>query len=37
MPFASVIRDQFLSAIANGQSELDWSSIARVQAKRAGL
>jgi 3-hydroxyisobutyrate dehydrogenase-like beta-hydroxyacid dehydrogenase len=37
MPFASVIRDQFLAAIAHGQSELDWSSIARVSARQAGL
>jgi 3-hydroxyisobutyrate dehydrogenase-like beta-hydroxyacid dehydrogenase len=37
MPFASVIRDHFISAIAHGQSELDWSSIARVSAKEAGL
>jgi len=37
MPFASVIRDHFLSAIAHGQGELDWSSIARVAAREAGL
>jgi 3-hydroxyisobutyrate dehydrogenase-like beta-hydroxyacid dehydrogenase len=37
MPFASVIRDQFLTAIAHGQSELDWSSIGRVSARAAGL
>jgi 3-hydroxyisobutyrate dehydrogenase-like beta-hydroxyacid dehydrogenase len=37
MPFASVVRDQFLAAIAQGQSELDWSSVARVAARRAGL
>ncbi|HWZ32391.1 MAG TPA: NAD(P)-dependent oxidoreductase [Bryobacteraceae bacterium] len=37
MPFASVIRDQFLAAIAHGQSELDWSSIGRVSARQAGL
>jgi 3-hydroxyisobutyrate dehydrogenase-like beta-hydroxyacid dehydrogenase len=37
MPFASVIRDQFLDALAHGQAELDWSSLARVCARRAGL
>lgn len=37
MPFASVIRDHFLAAIANGQSELDWSSVAMVAARQAGL
>lgn len=37
MPFASVIRDHFISAIANGQAEMDWSSLARVSARDAGL
>ncbi len=37
MPFASVIRDHFVSAIANGQEKLDWSSIAKVSARNAGL
>lgn len=37
MPFASILRDHFLSAIANGQEELDWSSIAKVSARSAGL
>jgi 3-hydroxyisobutyrate dehydrogenase-like beta-hydroxyacid dehydrogenase len=37
MPFASVVRDHFLAAIANGQSELDWSSVAKVAARQAGL
>ena len=37
MPFASVIRDHFLSAIANGQEDLDWCSIAKVSARNAGL
>jgi 3-hydroxyisobutyrate dehydrogenase-like beta-hydroxyacid dehydrogenase len=37
MPFASVIRDHLLSAIANGQSDLDWSSFSRVAARNAGL
>lgn len=37
MPFASVIRDHFVSAIANGQEKLDWSSLAKVSARNAGL
>jgi len=37
MPFASVVHDQFVSAIAHGQAEIDWSSVARVSARNAGL
>jgi 3-hydroxyisobutyrate dehydrogenase-like beta-hydroxyacid dehydrogenase len=37
MPLASLIRDHFLSAMAQGQAELDWSSMARVLARNAGL
>jgi 3-hydroxyisobutyrate dehydrogenase-like beta-hydroxyacid dehydrogenase len=37
MPMASLIRDHFLSAIALGQENLDWSSIAKVAARDAGL
>jgi len=37
MPLASVIRDQFIAALARGQGELDWSSVARVAARSAGL
>ena len=37
MPIASLVRDHLLSAIAQGQSDLDWSSIARVSARSAGL
>jgi len=37
MPAASLIRDHFLSAIALGQGDLDWSSIARIAARNAGL
>jgi hypothetical protein len=35
MPLASLIRDNFLSAMAHGQAELDWSSIARIAAERS--
>jgi len=37
MPLASLIRDHFLSAVAHGQAEMDWSSVARVPARNAGL
>jgi 3-hydroxyisobutyrate dehydrogenase-like beta-hydroxyacid dehydrogenase len=37
MPIASVIRDHFVSAMAAGQAEQDWSSLARVAARNAGL
>jgi 3-hydroxyisobutyrate dehydrogenase-like beta-hydroxyacid dehydrogenase len=37
MPLASLIRDHLLSAIAHGQGELDWSSMAKVSARGAGL
>jgi 3-hydroxyisobutyrate dehydrogenase-like beta-hydroxyacid dehydrogenase len=37
MPIASLIRDQMLSAVAHGQSEMDWSSVAQVSARSAGL
>jgi 3-hydroxyisobutyrate dehydrogenase-like beta-hydroxyacid dehydrogenase len=37
MPFANVIHDHFLSAIANGHGDLDWSALALVAAENAGL
>jgi 3-hydroxyisobutyrate dehydrogenase-like beta-hydroxyacid dehydrogenase len=37
MPFASVIRDQMISAMAHGQAEMDWSSVAQASARSAGL
>jgi 3-hydroxyisobutyrate dehydrogenase-like beta-hydroxyacid dehydrogenase len=37
MPIASLIRDHFIAAIAQGDGELDWSAIARVSARNAGL
>lgn len=36
LPFASVVRDQFLSALARGYHELDWSALALVAAENAG-
>ena len=37
MPLASVVRDQFIAALAQGQGELDWSSVTKVAARSAGL
>ncbi len=37
MPVASLIRDHMLDAMAHGQGEMDWSSIAKVAARAAGL
>jgi 3-hydroxyisobutyrate dehydrogenase-like beta-hydroxyacid dehydrogenase len=37
MPMASLVRDQFLAAMAQGMSESDWSAVARVVYKNAGL
>jgi len=37
MPMASLIHDRFLGAIAQGLSESDWSAIAKVSYRNAGL
>lgn len=37
MPIASLVRDHFLNALAHGQGEMDWSSVAQVSARNAGL
>lgn len=37
MPIASLLRDQLLSAVAQGQAEMDWSSVSKVCARNAGL
>ncbi len=37
MPAASLIRDRFLSAMAQGMTEADWSAIARISYQNAGL
>jgi 3-hydroxyisobutyrate dehydrogenase-like beta-hydroxyacid dehydrogenase len=37
MPLASLIHDHLLSALAQGQGEMDWSSMTRVLARNAGL
>ena len=37
MPFASVMRDNFLDAIAHGDAEKDWAAVSQVARRRAGL
>jgi 3-hydroxyisobutyrate dehydrogenase-like beta-hydroxyacid dehydrogenase len=37
LPFASVVRDQLLSAIARGYGDLDWCAIALVAEENAGV
>lgn len=37
MPMASLVRDQFLAAIAQGMSDADWAAVARIVYKNAGL
>jgi 3-hydroxyisobutyrate dehydrogenase-like beta-hydroxyacid dehydrogenase len=37
MPMASLVRDQFMAALAQGLGEADWSAIARVSYRNAGL
>ncbi len=37
LPFASVLRDNYLDALAHGDGGKDWSAVARVAARRAGL
>ena len=37
MPMASLVHDRFVTALARGLSESDWSAIARLSAENAGL
>jgi len=37
MPMASLMRDQFLAAMAAGLADSDWSAIARITFRNAGL
>jgi len=37
LPFASVLRDAFLEAIAHGDGDLDWAAVAEVARRRAGF
>lgn len=37
LPIASLVRDHFLSGLAQGQGGSDWAALARLSAKTAGL
>ncbi|HEY1362628.1 MAG TPA: NAD(P)-dependent oxidoreductase [Xanthobacteraceae bacterium] len=37
LPFASILRDNYLDAIAHGDEDKDWSAVSRVAARRAAL
>ncbi|HEY6519100.1 MAG TPA: NAD(P)-dependent oxidoreductase [Roseiarcus sp.] len=37
MPVASLVHDQFLSGVARGEGDADWSALARLAAGNAGL
>jgi 3-hydroxyisobutyrate dehydrogenase-like beta-hydroxyacid dehydrogenase len=37
LPFASVLRDNYLDAIAHGDGAKDWSAVSNVALRRAGL
>ena len=37
MPMAGVMRDQFLSAVAHGLEDADWSAVSEIAARNAGL
>jgi 3-hydroxyisobutyrate dehydrogenase-like beta-hydroxyacid dehydrogenase len=37
LPFASVVRDNFVDALAHGEGDKDWSAVSRVAFRRANL
>jgi hypothetical protein len=37
MPFANVMRDALMELIATGGGDKDWSAMAQISARRAGL
>jgi 3-hydroxyisobutyrate dehydrogenase-like beta-hydroxyacid dehydrogenase len=37
MPVASLVRDHFIEAVAQGKGDVDWSGLAQLAARRAGL
>jgi 3-hydroxyisobutyrate dehydrogenase-like beta-hydroxyacid dehydrogenase len=37
LPFGSVLRENFIDAIAHGYGSKDWSAVAEVAVRRAGL
>jgi 3-hydroxyisobutyrate dehydrogenase-like beta-hydroxyacid dehydrogenase len=36
LPFAGIMRDNFIDAIAHGDADKDWSAVSKVAARRAG-
>ena len=36
LPVASLVRDRFLTLLANGGADLDWSALGKVAAWEAG-
>jgi 3-hydroxyisobutyrate dehydrogenase-like beta-hydroxyacid dehydrogenase len=37
MPVASLVRDHFIEGVAQGEGDADWSGLARLAARKAGL
>jgi 3-hydroxyisobutyrate dehydrogenase-like beta-hydroxyacid dehydrogenase len=37
LPLASLLRDQYLTAMARGWGDIDWAGLARLSAMNAGL
>jgi 3-hydroxyisobutyrate dehydrogenase-like beta-hydroxyacid dehydrogenase len=37
LPLASLLRDHFLAAVANGRGDMDWAALALLAAENAGL
>ena len=37
MPVASLVRDHYIEGVAKGEGDADWSGLARLAARRAGL
>jgi 3-hydroxyisobutyrate dehydrogenase-like beta-hydroxyacid dehydrogenase len=37
MPVASLLRDEYLAAMARGWGDIDWAGVARMSAVNAGL
>ena len=37
MPVASLLRDHFITGIARGKANFDWSALAQLAAENAGL
>jgi 3-hydroxyisobutyrate dehydrogenase-like beta-hydroxyacid dehydrogenase len=37
MPVGRLLRDHFIEAVAQGEGDADWSGLARLAARKAGL